>query len=39
MFKALILEQQDKKTTAEIRQIDESMLPEEDVLIAVDYSS
>jgi acrylyl-CoA reductase (NADPH) len=39
MFKALILEQQDKKTTAEIRQIDESMLPEEEVLIAVDYSS
>jgi len=39
MFKALILEQQDKKTTADIRQIDESMLPEEEVLIAVDYSS
>ncbi len=39
MFKALILDQQDKKTTAEIRQIDESMLPEGDVLIAVDYSS
>lgn len=39
MFKALILDQQDKKTTAEIRQIEESMLPKEDVLIAVDYSS
>ena len=39
MFKALILEQQEKKTIAEIRQIDDSMLPEEEVLIAVDYSS
>ncbi|WP_028865772.1 MDR family oxidoreductase [Psychromonas aquimarina] len=39
MFKALILDQQDKKTTAEIRQIDESLLPEGEVLIAVDYSS
>ncbi|WP_019612756.1 MDR family oxidoreductase [Psychromonas ossibalaenae] len=39
MFKALILDQQDKKTTAEIRQIDESQLPEGEVLVAVDYSS
>ncbi|MFT5558371.1 MAG: acrylyl-CoA reductase (NADPH), partial [Sphingobacteriales bacterium] len=39
MFKALILNQQDKKTTAEICQIDESQLPEGEVLIAVDYSS
>ena len=39
MFKALILEQQEKKTIAEIRQIDESMLPEGEVLIDVDYSS
>jgi len=39
MFKALILEQQEKKTIAEIRQIDESTLPQEEVLIAVDYSS
>jgi acrylyl-CoA reductase (NADPH) len=39
MFKALILNQQDKKTTAEICQIDESQLPEGEVLIDVDYSS
>lgn len=39
MFKALILNQQDKKTIAEICQIDESQLPEGEVLIAVDYSS
>jgi acrylyl-CoA reductase (NADPH) len=39
MFKALVLEQQDKKTIAEVRQIDESMLPENEVLIAIDYSS
>ena len=39
MFKALILDQQDKKTIAEIRNIDESMLPDEEVLIAVEYSS
>ena len=39
MFKALILDQQDKKTVAEIRQIDESQLPEGDVLVAVNYSS
>ncbi len=39
MFNALILDQQDKKTLAEVRQIDESMLPSEDVLVGVDYSS
>jgi acrylyl-CoA reductase (NADPH) len=39
MFKALILDQQEKKTIAEIRQIDESLLPENEVLIDVDYSS
>ncbi|ABM02874.1 Alcohol dehydrogenase GroES domain protein [Psychromonas ingrahamii 37] len=39
MFKALILNQQDKKTIAEICQIDESQLPEGEVLIDVDYSS
>ncbi|MCG6200651.1 MDR family oxidoreductase [Psychromonas antarctica] len=39
MFKALILDQQEKKTIAEIRQIDESQLPEGEVLIAVEYSS
>ncbi|PKG40218.1 acrylyl-CoA reductase (NADPH) [Psychromonas sp. Urea-02u-13] len=39
MFKALILNQQDKNTTAEIQQINESQLPENEVLIDVDYSS
>ena len=39
MFKALILEQQEKKTIADIRQIDESMLPDNNVLIDVNYSS
>lgn len=39
MFKALVLDQQDKKTIAEIRQLDESLLPEGEVLINVDYSS
>jgi len=39
MFKALVLDQQDKKTIAEIRQLDESSLPEGEVLINVDYSS
>ncbi len=39
MFKALVLEQEDKKTRAEIRQIDESQLPEGNVLIDVEYSS
>ncbi|MCW8996035.1 MAG: oxidoreductase, partial [Psychromonas sp.] len=39
MFKALILNQQEKNTLAEIRQIDESQLPEGEVLIDVDYSS
>ncbi|MDW6094724.1 MDR family oxidoreductase [Vibrio rhizosphaerae] len=39
MFNALILNQEDKKTFATIEQIDESQLPEGDVLVAVDYSS
>ena len=39
MFKALILDQQEKKTIADIRQIDESMLPDNEVLIDVNYSS
>lgn len=39
MFNALILDQQDKKTSAEVRKIDESMLPDEAILVAVDYSS
>ncbi|MFA0083219.1 MDR family oxidoreductase [Vibrio breoganii] len=39
MFKALVLNQEDKKTLATIEQVDESLLPEGDVEIAVDYSS
>ena len=39
MFKSLMLDQQDKKTIAEIREIDVAMLPNEDVLIDVSYSS
>jgi acrylyl-CoA reductase (NADPH) len=39
MFNALILNQHDKKTIATIESLDESQLPEGDVLIAVDYSS
>ncbi|AMO56868.1 quinone oxidoreductase [Endozoicomonas montiporae] len=39
MFKALVLEQQDKQTLSSIQQLDESTLPEGDVLVAVDYSS
>jgi acrylyl-CoA reductase (NADPH) len=39
MFNALVLNQEDKRTLAAVEQIDESQLPEGDVLIAVDYSS
>lgn len=39
MFKALVLEQQEKNTIADIRQLDESQLPESEVLVDVDYSS
>ncbi|OBT15598.1 quinone oxidoreductase [Vibrio sp. UCD-FRSSP16_10] len=39
MFKALVLNQEDKKTLAAIEQVDESLLPEGDVEVAVDYSS
>ncbi|PSW11662.1 oxidoreductase [Photobacterium sanctipauli] len=39
MFKALVLNQEEKKTIASIDQIDESQLPEGEVLIDVDYSS
>ncbi|GAA5185893.1 MDR family oxidoreductase [Ferrimonas gelatinilytica] len=39
MFKALILNQEDKKTLASIGSIDESQLPEGEVLVDVDYSS
>ncbi|HIF9543349.1 TPA: MDR family oxidoreductase [Photobacterium damselae] len=39
MFKALVLNQEDKKNLVSIEQLDESQLPEGDVLIDVDYSS
>jgi len=39
MFDALILNQEKKRTIATIEQLDESQLPEGEVLIAVDYSS
>lgn len=39
MFKALVLDQEDKKTIAGIRQLETDQLPEGDVLIDVDYSS
>ncbi|ELR64167.1 Alcohol dehydrogenase [Photobacterium marinum] len=39
MFKALVLNQEEKKTIAAIQQVEESQLPEGDVLIDVDYSS
>ncbi|HBV77711.1 MULTISPECIES: acrylyl-CoA reductase (NADPH) [Vibrio] len=39
MFKALVLNQEDKRTIANIEHVDESQLPEGEVLVAVDYSS
>lgn len=39
MFKALVLDQVDGKTKAEIKLLDESALPEGEVLIDVGYSS
>jgi len=39
MFKALVLDQVDGKTKAEIKQLDESELPAGEVLIDVGYSS
>jgi acrylyl-CoA reductase (NADPH) len=39
MFKALLLNQEDKKTVATISQVDESQLPEGNVKIDVKYSS
>lgn len=39
MFSALVLNQQEKRTIANIEQVDESQLPEGDVVVAVDYSS
>lgn len=39
MFQALVLNQEDKRTIASVESIDESQLPEGEVLVAVDYSS
>ncbi len=39
MFDALVLNQHDKITTAQIESLDENQLPQGDVLVAVDYSS
>jgi len=39
MFKALVLDQVDGKTTAEVKQISRDDLPEADVLVAVEYTS
>ena len=39
MFKALVLDQVDGKTTAEVKQISKDDLPEADVLVAVEYTS
>jgi acrylyl-CoA reductase (NADPH) len=39
MFNALVLNQQDKRTTAAIEQLDDHQLPEGDVVVQVDYSS
>lgn len=39
MFNALVLNQEEKRTLAAIEQLEESQLPEGDVLVQVDYSS
>ncbi|OOZ72045.1 oxidoreductase [Solemya velum gill symbiont] len=39
MFKALVLDQVDKKTTAEVKQLEISDLPDEEVLVDIAYSS
>lgn len=39
MFKALMVDQIEGKTRVEIKQLDESSLPEGEVLVAVNYSS
>ncbi|WP_427981322.1 MDR family oxidoreductase [Agarivorans sp.] len=39
MFKALVLEQVEKQTKASIQQLEDSALPETDVVVKVDYSS
>ncbi|NUY56179.1 oxidoreductase [Salinivibrio sp. EAGSL] len=39
MFEALVLKQENKQTISHIEQLDESQLPNGEVLVAVDYSS
>ncbi|KKA44345.1 MDR family oxidoreductase [Salinivibrio sp. KP-1] len=39
MFNALVLKQENKQTLPSLEQLDESQLPDGDVLVAVDYSS
>lgn len=39
MFKALILEQEGKQTLSSIQRLDENILPEGEVLVAINYSS
>ncbi|OOV87113.1 MDR family oxidoreductase [Oceanospirillum linum] len=39
MNKALVLEQEDKKTLAGVRNLDTAELPEGDILVNIDYSS
>ncbi|MFO6424130.1 oxidoreductase [Motilimonas sp. KMU-193] len=39
MFNALLLRQQDNQTLASVEQVDETQLPEGEVLVAVEYSS
>ena len=39
MFKALVLNQQDKSTVASVEQLDESVLPAGDVIVGIEYSS
>lgn len=39
MFKALVLNQEEKRTISAVEQLDETQLPQGEVLVAVDYSS
>ncbi len=39
MFKALVLDQQDGKTQAQVKTLEDAVLPDESVLVAVEYSS
>ncbi len=39
MFKALVLNQEEKRTISSIEMLDETTLPEGDVMVAVEYSS